>query len=57
MLTKEDIEDLKLYAEDFNKFCSDNVCGNECEIFNKSINESISCWKAFVDMKKEKTKT
>jgi hypothetical protein len=52
MLTKQDIEDLKTYTADFNKFCSDNVCGNECKVFSKSVADKLSCWRAFIELKK-----
>ena len=53
MLTKEDIEDLKLYTADFNKFCEEHVCGDGCEVFKRSVKDGKSCWKSFTEMKKE----
>jgi len=54
MLTPQDIEDLRIYTEDFNKFCSDNICGDECEVFTKSVADKLSCWKAFIELQKQK---
>lgn len=51
MLTQQDIDDLKLYVDDYENFCKSKTCDDTCEVLQKSKEQKISCWKAFCAMK------
>ncbi len=54
MLTQQDIQDLKDFTDEFNVFCQNNECNDSCEVFQKSKQQKISCFKAFCDLRRER---
>lgn len=52
MLTEEDILDLKTYLSAYDEFCAQHECNQDCEIFQISEAQKISCFKAYCNKMK-----